>query len=191
MKRSFAVLAMLLPLLCGCSGMREESADLPSETIVPSAAASQSAVDKPAEKLSERRMEEFIFEGGGYEITDGVHTNYYGEITDEAIRQQLWDIICTQEEQDVFEGGSSGSSFSLVLTDRETGEKTYVGYTIWYANPEEEGGPSCFCVSGASGGTICYAEAEDMQTETYLSDTFNALVLEGIRREENIVHRAE
>ncbi len=149
MKRRSVIFAMLLPLLCGCS-VRNENTDVPSETIVPSAAASQAVVDKPAEKLSERCMEEFTFEGG-----------------------------------------SSGSSFNLVLTDRETGEKTYVGYTIWYANPENEGGPVCFCVSGASGGTICYVEAEDMQTETYLRDTFNALVLEGIRREENIVHRAE
>ncbi len=118
------VFSMLLPmLLCGCQR------DLPLESD------DSLAVSFPTEPLKEINfsawnMEDYRFGTTCNVLEDGVYARYSGEITDEAIRSQLWEILCWQERMDTYHGGSVGGGVKLILTDRHTGESFTAGYTI-------------------------------------------------------------
>lgn len=180
--KKYVILSLLLSmLLCGCQR------DLPLESTI------SLEVDFPTEPLKEINfsawnMEDYRFETTCNVLEDGVYTRYSGEITDESIRSQLWEIICRQERMETYHGGSVGGGTQLILTDRRTGESFTAGYTIWYENPDHEGGPSCFVISGSSCGTAYYYPMDDdADQEITAADHFETLLIEGVKREENLL----
>lgn len=172
-------------LLSGCVR------DLPLESTI------SLEVDFPTEPLKEIafskwNMEDFRFETTSSVQENGVYARYSGEIVDEEIKSQLWDILCRQEQMGTYQGGSWGGGMELRLTDRRTGESFTAGYTIWYETSEVEGGPACFVISGASCGTACYYPIDkDTDPEIYASNRFEALLAEGVKREENLIAQKE
>ncbi len=167
-------------LLCGCAQ------DLPLESTVPA----PSEISFPTEPLteiafSEWNMEDFRFEATCNVTEDGAYKRYSGEIIDEDIKAQLWEMLCQQEQMPTYQGGSWGSGGGdLVLTNKRTGEQFYAGYGIWYENPDVEGGPTCFVIYGSSCVTARYYPidyAEDSQV--YASERFENLLIEGVKRD--------
>ncbi len=171
-------------LLCGCAR------ELPLESTIP-APPEISFPTEPLTKVafSEWNVEDFRFEATCNVTEDGVYTRYSGEIIDEEIKSQLWEMLCQQEQMPTYQGGHSGSGGGdLVLTNKRTGEQFFAGYGIWYENPDVEGGPTCFMIYGSSCVRACYYpidHAEDW--EITASEQFEALIAEGVKREENRV----
>ncbi|MBR4102140.1 MAG: hypothetical protein IKK51_09730 [Oscillospiraceae bacterium] len=181
-------LALSALLLCGCETDAplesiETSANILSETLEDTNISKKDPI-----RFSERDMEDFIFEASCYETRDGETIRYRGEILDQTICKGLWEIICMQETMQVYEGGSCSSCTDLVLTDKVSNEKYYVGYSIWYENPENEGGPKCFVVSGADCGNVCYEAIEDTDDMLFVSDVYKNLLMQGVKTPENIVY---
>ncbi len=173
MKKAMAVLMTLSMLLhCGCQR------DLPLESTI------SLEITEPLKEIafSECNMSDYTFTATCNVSEDGVYTRYTGEIVDEEIKAQLWDILCRQETMAIYQGGSWGGGGDLVVTDKYTGEKFYAGYGIWYEIPENEGGPSCFVISGSSCGTACYYPID-------LENRFEEFLIEGVKREENLTHQ--
>ena len=183
-------LALSALLLCGCETDAplesiETSANILSETLEDTNISKKDPI-----RFSERDMEDFIFEASCYETRDGETIRYRGEILDQTICKGLWEIICMQETMQVYEGGSCSRCTDLVLTDKVSNEKYYVGYSIWYENPENEGGPKCFVVSGADCGNVCYEAIEDTDDMLFVSDVYKNLLMQGVKTPENIVSDA-
>lgn len=169
-------------LLSGCARDLPLESTISLETALPT---------EPLEEIafSDRNMDDFRFESVCNVLENGSYSRYSGEIIDEEIKSQLWEMLCEQEQMDTYQGGSWGGGMELRLTDKKTGEFFTVGYTIWYAQPDHEGGPTCFVISGSSCGIACYYPIdEDTNPEIYASDRFEALLTEGVKREENLVH---
>lgn len=180
-------IALSALLLCGCATdlpleSTETSADILSET--------SDTIDNSQINLisfSEHEMNDFIFEASCYERVDGQQIRYQGEIVDPTICEDLWKIICMQENMPVYEGGSCNSSTDLILTNKETKERYNIGYSIWYENPENEGGPKCFVVSGSNCGTVCYEAIEDTDDMVFVSDVYKNLLMQGVKTPENVI----
>lgn len=183
----YMILTLCTLLFCGCAtdAPLEKTVDISSG--LQTSAYPEKSTGLPI-RFSERSMDEFSFEAFCYELKDGETIRYRGEILDYEIRSKLWEIICMQEESEVFEGGRSDSSTNLVLTDKKTNTKYYVGYSIWYANPEDEGGPNCFLVAGSDGVYVRYAAIEYTDEMLFVSDVYKNLLMQGVKKPENIVN---
>lgn len=180
-------IALSALLLCGCAtDLPLESTEI-SANILSEPLENTNISKKDPIRFSEREMEDFIFEASCYETRDGETIRYQGEIHDQSICNGLWEIICMQEAMQIYEGGSCDSSTDLVLTDKATNEKYYVGYSIWYENPENEGGPKCFVVSGSNCGTVCYEAIEDTDDMVFVSDVYKNLLMQGVKTPENVI----
>lgn len=180
MKKRLLFLVLLPLMLCACAE------DLPQESIV----LETSLPTEPPEKItfSAQNMEDFRFETTCSILENNVYSRYSGEIIDEDIKSQLWEMLCAQEQMDTYQGGSCGGSTQLLLTHKRTGKTFSAGYAIWYAHPDHEGGPICFVISGSSCGTVCYYPVDDAaDPEVFASERFEALLAAGVKREENLV----
>ncbi len=174
-KMTLSLMTLWTVLLCGCAR------DLPVESTI------SLEVDFPMETLksivfSECHMSDYTFTAACKVQEDGVYKRYSGEIIDDKIKTQLWDILCRQEKMQTYQVGRWGGGGDLVLTDKHTGETFNVGYGIWYEKPENEGGPSCFVISGSSCGTACYYSIDS-------ENRFEELLIEGVKRDENLTHQ--
>ncbi len=184
MKKHLTLPLLLFVFLCGCQR------DLPLESTI------SLEVDFPTKALkeiafSEWSMDDYRFETTCNVLTDGAYTRYSGEITNENIKAQLWEILCKQEKMDLYHGGSWDGGNVLKLTNKRTGETFTAGYTIWYAQPDHEGGPTCFVISGSSCGAACYYPLDDGEDwDVCVSEQFEKLLAEGVKTEETITANA-
>lgn len=177
-------------LLSGCGNTAkvvqnpsEENTDLSSEVMQSSEKQTELPVAETS-KLSERNMEDFAFAGECFVETDNQYTYYRGEIIDENVKEALWNLICSQEKEPVFEGGTASiGGNAVILTDKTTEEVIYIGYNIWYASSELDGGPYCFIIGGSARKRAYYhwIQGEDI--------IFEQLIKQGVVREENVVER--
>lgn len=139
--------------------------------------------DAKTQLLSERNMEDFKFEGECYIQKDEKPIKYQGEITKESVKKDLWNLICEQENADCYQRGTIGGGLKLKLTNQTTGEVINVGYTIWYGQPEVDGGPSCFVISGAN------IEGKYYRPLNSNEQKFDKLIEEGVACDGNIVEK--
>ena len=171
-------------LLSGCGNTTKtvetsSEKELLTETIQGLETHAESS-EKAIQKLSERNMDDFIF-SGEYFVDDQHY--YRGEIIDEAVKNGLWDLVCSQEDESVIEGGTAsiGRGSCLMLTDKKTEEIFYIGYAIWYSSPEVCGGPLCFIIASSTGEKVYYGTGRED------TDIFDNLMTQGVVCEENII----
>lgn len=133
-------------------------------------------------KVSDYEMSDYEFSAWFYDYYgNNTHeptlNKYQGTIQDEDIKKQLFDLVCNYETTIPFDNGSIGGSdcAELYLTNKSTGEKFAIYFSIWYASPELEGGPEVINIHGNYYGT-CTGD----------SDTFYSLIGEAIMKDENL-----
>lgn len=151
-----------------------------SEKEIQSSEVQTGLLQKEIKRFSERNMEDFAF-AGEYFVDDKHH--YRGEIIDEGVRNDLWNLVCSQEKESVIEEGTAtiGAHSRLILTDKKTEENFYIGYDICYLSPEEDGGSGCFIITSSTGEEVYYYEVHENE------NIFDNLMKQGVVREENIV----
>ncbi len=191
-KRFSIIMLIGCLLLVGCrdstktvTSSSEENAELSTAAIHSSEHQTEYATTEESQKLSSRNMEDFEFSGYCFVETEGSRIFYRGEIVDDDVKKGLWNLICSQENASVVEGGTASiCGNEIVLTDKKTGEVITMGYDIWYEDPYVEGGPILFIVNSSAGWKIYYhcslSEGEEMLYE---------LIKQGVVCEENIVEK--
>ncbi len=158
------------------------------ETNLDSSASSTTVESQPTEQpdvktqlLSERNMKDFKFEGECSVRKGEKYIKYQGEITKESVKNDLWNLICKQEKEECYQEGTIGGGLKLKLTDKATGEVITVGYTIWYEQPEVDGGSICFVVSGVN------TEGRYHISQNEREQKFDELIEEGVVCDKNMV----
>lgn len=134
-------------------------------------------------KVSDYEMSDYDFSAWFYDYYgDTTHeptlNKYQGTIQDEDIKKQLFDLVCRYETAIPFASGSVGGSdcAELYLTNKSTGEKFAIYFSIWYASPELDGGPEVMNIHGNYYGA-CTGD----------SDTFYSLIGNAIMKDENLI----
>ena len=172
------VICTLLFVFYGCGKETKSDANVNKATA---GAEPAKQPDTKMQLLSERNMEDFKFEGECYIHEEEKTIRYQGEITKDSIKKSLWNLICEQEKADCYQGGTIGGGLKLKLTNQTTGEVINVGYTIWYEQPEIDGGPTCFVISGENVEGGYYRPLNSNEQK------FDELIEEGVVCDENIV----
>lgn len=133
-------------------------------------------------KVSDYEMSDYDFSAWFYDYYgDSTHqptwNKYNGTIQDENIKKQLFDLVCQYETGIPIDGGSVGGSdcAELYLTNKSTGERFAIYFSIWYASPELDGGPEVMNIHGNYYGA-----------ETGDSDIFYSLIGQAIMKDENL-----
>lgn len=187
MKRIFTMCIIMCTLsfsLYGCGKGTKSDSNVKKDTAgtVPTERSeSTEQTDVKTQHISDGNMEDFKFEGECYIQEEGKPIKYQGEITKESVKKDLWNLICEQEKADCYQGGTIGGGLNLKLTNQATGEVINVGYTIWYEQPENDGGPTCFVISGENVEGGYYRPLNSNE------QNFDELIKEGIVCDENIV----
>lgn len=190
MKRilKICVICTIVFTLYGCGQETNLDSSASNTTVEPQPIEQPSVEPQPTEQpvvktqlLSERNKEDFKFEGECSVQTEEKYIRYQGEITKESVKKDLWNFICEQEKEECYEEGTIGGGLKLKLTDKATGEVVVVGYTIWYGQPENDGGPICFAVSGVNTERRYYKSPNESEQR------FDKLIEEGVVCDKNIV----
>lgn len=133
-------------------------------------------------KLSEYDVSKLTFKAYGFKIDveNNKEMNYEGEITDSSVIDELWEIICSQQEMPSLESGNMLSGTPYLEIYGENGEKFTVSYT-WdreeqghddYGMPTITHVGTAFVVSGTKSGRY---EADSSQEKIFEETIMNYL----------------
>ena len=140
-----------------------------------------------AQDLARRDHSEFSFfsHSQEYDYASKVRRIYEGEITDEAVKQEIFGklsaILKCGELDLVREQRVTGGGTSLLTLKSESGEEYKICKGILTENPEEEGGREVFIFEGPH--SRLYFDVEYAE-RTALED----LIESGVRTEQNLIH---
>lgn len=132
-------------------------------------------------KLSEYDVSKLTFKAYGFKIDveNNKEMNYEGEITDSSVIDELWEIICSQQEMPSLESGNMLSGTPYLEIYGENGEEFTVSYTwdrkeISYTDDGISEGPvgTAFVVSGTKSGRY---EADLSQKKIFKETIMNYL----------------
>lgn len=133
-------------------------------------------------KLSEYDVKKLTFKAYGFKIDteNNKEMNYEGEITDNSVIDELWEIICSQQEMPSLDSGNMFSGTPYLEIYGENGERFTVSYT-WdreeqghddYGMPTINHVGTAFVVSGTKPGRY---EADSSQEKIFKETIMNYL----------------
>ncbi|MCC8068220.1 MAG: hypothetical protein LIO71_00400 [Ruminococcus sp.] len=187
MKRTLLIILSGIILLTSCGAKTDTTSDTSKDSLNINVGSSSANLGDSSlkfnDKISDYSISNFDFSAYFYDyysntVHEPTRNKYRGEILDENIKKQLWEMISNYEEGVPIEGGSVGGSdcAELYLTDKNTGKIYTIYFSIWYASPELEGGPMVISINGDYYGEI-----------TGDSDMFYSMIGEAIMKDENLI----